>query len=62
MLALEIVPKSVLPKKYYILKSRNIRKRDLESNGKYIVNVICDNFLYIMCLSQRRINHIVLCY
>lgn len=48
MLALEIASKLELePKKYYILKPRNIRKRDIKSNGKYIVNVIYDNCPYM---------------
>lgn len=38
MLVLEIVPKADLePRKYYILKPRNIRKRDIKSDGKYII-------------------------
>jgi len=52
MLALEIASKLELePKKYYILKPRNIRKRDIKNNGKYIViNVIYDNCPYVICL------------
>lgn len=54
MLAFEIAPKPDLePRKYYILKPRNIKKRDIKSNGKYLVNVICDNCPSVIYLSQR---------
>lgn len=48
MLAVEISPKpSLEPTKYYIFKPRNIKRRDIQSNGKYITLTIYFHIIYI---------------